>query len=205
MKRLQVVTLIAVALSLLLLSINTHAVKAGRLWLPKKYQFAMVKLENTAYHAETSERCIEVIGGKIDHSKSSMDNFHFVITCRDSKRRSFNMVYNYPADAGQPELLVEQKRPEPEPEELLEEEEAIRISGDEAWALCLDILEKKSKNMIDVLYVDENPTPGLLDQDEYHYTIPLEAKNPSGSRLRYNGVCQSLADGTTTLSIKVRK
>ena len=142
--------------------------------------------------------------GKMDHSKSSADNFHFVITCRDDKRRSFNMIYDYAIDANAPVLVLEQQRPEPEPE-VLEEEQAPRLTGNEAWALCIDMLQKKSKNMIDVLYMEENPNPALIGQEEYDFSIPLEAKNPSGNRLRYNGLCKVLADSTTTLKIVPRK
>lgn len=195
---------ILLVFSVALAASTAYAVKAGRLWLPKKYQYAMVKLENTAYLAGTTERCTEVLAGKMDHSKSSADNFHFVITCRDDKRRSFNMIYDYAIDANAPVLVLEQQRPEPEPE-VLEEEQAPRLTGNEAWALCIDMLQKKSKNMIDVLYMEENPNPALIGQEEYDFSIPLEAKNPSGNRLRYSGLCKVLADSTTTLKIVPRK
>lgn len=204
MQTMKFTTVSLVLLTVALVSTTAHAVKPGRLWLPKNYQYAMGKLENTAYLAGTTERCTEVVAGKIDHSKSSADNFHFVITCRDDKRRSFNMIYNYPADAGAPELVFEQQRPEPEPE-LAASEAEDGLSGDEAWLLCTEVLTKKTKNMIDVLTMDENPTPGLVAQEVYHFTIPFEAKNPSGSRLKYNGLCEVLLDSTTTLTIKVRK
>lgn len=197
-------TLFFLALTISLVASSAHAVKAGRLWLPKKYHYAMVKLENTAYLASQTERCTEVLAGKMDQSKSTAGNFHFVITCRDDKRRSFNRVYHYPSDASAPVLVLEQQRPEPEPEVLVEEAQPPGLSGDEAWLLCIDALKKKTKNMIGVLYMDENPTPGLLAQEGYDFIIPLEAKNPGGNRLRYNGVCQVLPDSTTTLKIAPR-
>lgn len=204
MKQRQSWLVMLLVLSVGLAATTAYGVKAGRLWLPKKYQHAMVKLENTAYLAGATPRCIEVIAGKIDHSKSTADNFHFVITCRDDNRRSFNMVYDYAVNANAPVLVLEQKRPEPEPE-LLEEESVPSMTGDEAWLLCIERLQQKTTKMIDVLYMDENPTPGLVDQSVYSFSIPLEAKNPNGERLRYSGLCKVFSgDGATTLKIAPR-
>ena len=191
------------ALSAVWVASTAQAAAEGRLWLPKKYQHAMVKLENTAYLAGLTERCTEVIAGKIDHSKSSPENYHFVITCRDYKRRSFNMIYNYAYDASSPVLVFEQQRPEPEPEPEAEIKPA-GMAADEAWLLCIEALKNKTKNMIDVLYLEEQQPPDAVSEVGYDFTVPFEAKNPGGNRLKFNGVCKVLAEGATTLKIKVR-
>ena len=75
MQLLRPLVIFCVALTLVLTATAAYSVEPGRLWLPKKYQYAMAKLENTAYLAGATPRCTEVIAGKIDHSKSSADNF----------------------------------------------------------------------------------------------------------------------------------
>jgi hypothetical protein len=190
---------------LLLLPLAAQAVDADRLWLPKKYRHAMMKLENTAFNAESSERCTEVTEGRIDVYKSTDQRYYFIITCRDKLRKTYNISYYYPVEGTAPELVNEQKLPEPEPELLAEQEPQVpMISGDDAWQLCLAALQKRSAGMLDVLMMEENPEPGMAPKEQYDYEIPLDAKDPRGTRLRYKGVCKVQAPDQVELKIKAR-
>ncbi len=72
------------------------AVDASVLWLPKKFNDVKPKLMVVAEKAESSDRCQHVVAGEMNLSKTTDDNYYFVITCRDESRSTYNISYQYP-------------------------------------------------------------------------------------------------------------
>lgn len=171
-----------------LITTNVLAVDDNRLWLPKKYKYALDSLRSTAMHAESTERCVSVLRGKLHIKKSTAEAYHFIITCRDANRKSYNIPYTYLVEGGVPDAV-----------------EDVRVTGDESWGRCLARLKHKSKNMLSVLMPEDLLPNGYFKGEKFQYDIPFEAKDPWGNRLRYMGVCRISGGGAIELSIKVRK
>jgi hypothetical protein len=100
----------------LLLSQGVLALDESRLWLPKKHQDLMPKFISAALATEKTERCLKIVNGEFAPEKSDDEFYHFNFTCRDIKRRTYNISYRYPVKGGEA-MVDEQKvvRPEDTP------------------------------------------------------------------------------------------
>ena len=181
---------------------HTLAVTEDDVWVPKRYTIAKHKLLSTAVEAERTERCARVIEGRMSVEKSTAEAYYFIITCRDKKRTSYNLSYSYQVSGAMPILLNEQISKEPE---VLEEVELPTVSSNEAWPLCLADVKKKTQLMIDVLMLEDNPKPSDVGEPEQEYIIPFEAKNPQGTRLRYQADCKVDVELNVTSKIGIRR
>ena len=110
---------IAIALTVLFTGVTeSHAaVDENRLWLPKTYTRLQSRLLLSAQAAEKTERCAEVIGGRLNIDQSNDDGAYFVITCRDAYRRSYTLGYWSPESGGEP-IKVREQAVTPLPEEM---------------------------------------------------------------------------------------
>lgn len=162
------------------------SVSEENVWVPKRYTVAKHKLLSTAVEAERTERCERVILGEMSVEKTSDDFYYFIITCRDKARKSYNLSYHYPVAGGAPILLNEQLSKQPE-QEL--EPENPTVSRDQAWPLCLASAREKTVRMLDVVIVEDDPSPSDVGLEKQHVVVPFEARNPQGQRLRYQLNC----------------
>lgn len=92
----------------LLLSQSALALDESRLWLPKKHQNLMPKFISAALATEKDERCLKIVNGEFSPKKSDDEFYHFSFTCRDIKRRTYNVSYRYPVKGG--EAMIEEQK-----------------------------------------------------------------------------------------------
>lgn len=179
------------------------AVTEADIWVPKRFTVAKHKLLSTAVEAERTDRCQRVIQGQISVEKTTKDAYYFIITCRDKRSVSYNLSYSYPVNGAEPILLNEQKVVMPDQEDVIED--VPTITADEAWPLCLADLKSKTKTMLEVSMVEDNPRAGSPGEQLQVFTIPFDAKNPEGSLLRYEANCQVDVDKNLSLKIAPRR
>lgn len=181
------------------------AVTESDIWVPKRYTAAKNKLLSTAVEAERTTRCAQVIQGSLVVEKTTPHAYYFVVTCRDKNRKSYNLSYSYPVNGAEPILLNEQFVVAPEPVVIAAESAEPTISANRAWPLCIAALKKKTRTMLDVLMLEDNPRPSDDGLARQVFDIPFDAKNPQGLLLKYQGHCEVDAAGELTLAISGRK
>lgn len=148
-------------LSMLTISSVASAVDESRLWLPLKYQKYYLQLKTEAERAELSDRCVKVIRGELNFSKSTPGNPVFSIICRDQAGKSYNIAGIEP----------------PVPKEVF-------------WEKCKDTFERETRLMrgMEVLTAMP-PVAQHLSKDRTLYIVDFNAKDIAGVALKYRANC----------------
>jgi hypothetical protein len=81
----------------------------------------------------------------------------------------------------------------------------VEINRDAILPVCITDLYQETKNMLDVVVLEQD-IPALQEENEgYVAIIPFNAKNPSGSLLRYQAECRVDGSGRSTIELQARK
>ncbi|ARN74911.1 hypothetical protein [Oceanicoccus sagamiensis] len=183
----------------LLLAHSALAVDAKRMWLPKKYAAVKPKLLHAARDAESTERCNTVVAGEMIVRKNTAENYYFVITCRDSNLKTYNLTYQYPVAGTAPDLVAEQRSKEAQKKNKTVEIEETGVSGAQALQLCLNAFNKATDEL-DEVQVLEQPAPVELAPN-YRYSLPFTAQSELGNDVLYSAHCQVESKGETQIEL----
>lgn len=182
--------------SILLFSIESAAVDASRLWLPKKYSAAKPKLIAAAKRAEETRRCKKVIKGEMITRKNTADAYYFVLTCRDEQARTYNVSYLYPIAGTEAQLIAEQSN---ESEKLV----VVKSSGveqEQALTLCKNAVLERASEMRGVKSIDEEIRSEVTKRGLYRYEIPFLAATRLGKNIAHMAHCEVDKSGRVTFS-----
>ncbi|WP_339067266.1 hypothetical protein [Teredinibacter turnerae] len=161
---------------MLTISSVAPAVDESRLWLPLKYQKYYLQLKTEAERAELSDRCVKVIRGELNFSKSTPSNPVFSIICRDQAGKSYNIAGVEP----------------PVPKEVF-------------WEKCKDTFENETRLMRAMNVLTEMPPVAQrLTEDRTLYIVDFDAKDIAGVALKYRAKCIVEKD-TIRFFIRARK
>lgn len=179
-------------------------VDSGRLWLPKQYQAAMPKLQEVANLAENSQRCVDVIHGKLQLSKTTDQDYYFVITCRDKNQRTFNLSFKSPVNSGTPRLVAEQRSgaaaavvPPDAADSGINSQQAGELCRKE-FPAAVDALDEVS------LMVDAIAEVQAVD-DGFLLSLPFTSQSDLGQRVSYVAECRVSSQGETHFSIVLQR
>ena len=161
--------------------------------------------------AEASDRCVEVVSGQIVDRKNTVENYYFLITCRDSALKTYTLSYLFPKEGGVPTLIAEQqsKRSSPRPSEggveaeyEPEAETEAKESGvnkEQALELCQSDLGTVTSHFDDVIILDKEITAVQDKEEGFFYQLPFTTSSELGSEVRYNVNCQVSKEGIIQL------
>ena len=194
---------ICVTLYGFLFSLVVQAVDPSVLWLPKKYKHAHTKLMSAAKEAEATDRCKFVVAGELMVSRSTQDSYHFVITCRDQYRSTYNLVYKYPVESGgDAELVVEQNASKVM---LKKEMQAApeTVKRDKALELCNSALDQEAKVLgKHTKYPEEIIEQSVASPWAFGFDLPISAFDGEGREVRYIGKCQVALNADVNLILE---
>lgn len=181
-----------------------RALDQDRLWVPKTYQSAMPALVAAARAAENTQRCQEVVTGKIVESKSSAETWHFVVTCRDKGGRTYSLSYRSPVAGSVPELVAEQRSGVAVgavPVDLAER----GITEEQATTLCLKEFAPAVDVLDDVQPLDESQSAAVQRKGRYYLTLPFTARSDLGNRVLYEARCEVSRIGETRYTVELQR
>lgn len=181
---------------------SIEAVDSRALWLPKKYNDARPLLMNVAQQAEKDERCIVVIAGEMIVSKSTERDYYFVVTCRDSLKRSYNLSYVVQKKGGVSELLEEQRSSKSAVKEGGVALGKKGLTKESALGQCA-LLLKEETVLSGVAEVIEEQ---IFEQERdsqwvYSFGYPFNTKNRLDEIVRFDANCHVDADGVAELDL----
>lgn len=185
-------------------STQLWGVEPGRLWLPKQYQSAMPKLQEVAGLAENSERCVEVVNGKLQISKTTAENYYFVVTCRDKNQRTFNLSFKAPVESGNPKLVAEQRSGAASrvvPPDAAES----GINSQQALELCKKEFPAAADDLDEVHLIEASIGEVQTGSDGFSISLPFTAQSDLGQRVLYAAQCQVSAQGKTHFTIALQR
>lgn len=188
----------------LLWSTQGQAVDSGRLWLPAHYQSAMPKLQAVAALAENSQRCVEVVTGKMLLNKSTAEHYYFLITCRDTTNRTFNLSYRSPTAEGPPVLAAEQRSGAVSgavPADAAEK----GISREQALVLCRKEFPAAATALDEVELLEDADVQVVSRGDSFFAALPFTAQSDLGKRVLYQAECTASSEGYTTYELVLQR
>lgn len=183
-------------------ALPTWGLDSSRLWLPVQYQQAMPQLEAAARLAENAQRCERVINGKLLVSKSSESHYYFLVTCRDSQARTYNLSYKVPV-AGGPPMLVAEQRSGGSPG-LVGAEGALSLTTEQAVEVCKTEFPAAVDTLDEVHLLESEIGQVIATDSGFEVSLPFTAQSDLGNRIRYSAGCQVSSDGNTQFVIALQ-
>ncbi|WP_101759992.1 hypothetical protein [Oceanicoccus sp. KOV_DT_Chl] len=189
------ITLIFSVITTVAISGQCWALDESRIWLPKKYKAVKPKLLAAARDAERTERCVDVLGGEMIVRKNTADHYYFVITCRDSRFKSYTLSYEFPVAGEAPTMVAEQvSRAEQKKQQAVEVEEA-GLDADKALKICRNQLTKLTDELDGVSVIEQEISKPFPRNGGFFYRLPMTAKSDLGNDVRYRIECEVAEQG----------
>lgn len=189
-------------LSLAVWFLPAWGLDSSRLWLPVQYQQAMPQLVAAARLAENAQRCEAVINGKLLVSKSSDTHYYFLVTCRDSGARTYNLSYKVPVAGGDPVLVAEQ-RAGANPG-VAGAGAAASLTAEQALGVCKTEFPAAVDMLDEVQLLESQIGPVDSGGTGFAVTLPFTAQSDLGNRIRYNADCQVGTEGNAQFVIALQ-
>ncbi|MGK0500524.1 MAG: hypothetical protein ACJAYG_002175 [Oceanicoccus sp.] len=181
-----------------MVSSSLWAVDTSRLWLPKKYAQVKPKLMLAAQQAEESDRCSTVVAGEMILRKNTPQNYYFVITCRDSAFKTYNLTYLFPIAGDMPSLKAEE-RSRVEQQIIVGVIDDQGIDEPQAIQLCRNAMIELADEF-DVMVITESALKvKSRPNGSFYMQLPFTAQSELGNAINYRADCRVNPQGEVKL------
>ena len=184
------------------------------LWLPKSYQTHYLKLVEAAKKIQREPECWQLLNGRLNEGKSTLDDPIFYFRCRDNNRKSFSYEVDmktmdiFSAHLERQRLLAKKEaKKQAEIDAKLEAEalDAKKKQENTYWKLCRKAIEQKISSFNDAkIITQEQPQGRSVDDETIQFKVDVDSLSLMNKVLRYSARCNISDPDTIDVKLKRR-